>query len=88
MKPRTLGGLRAKLASETGNFIRKLIPSWVTLSSLMAAVTGGTQYCIFVETTSAQQIGFSLSGTGCGTLPVELQSFSIGSEDENPDSDS
>lgn len=55
------------------------------------AVTGGVQYCIYVETTATQLIGFTLTGTGCGTVPVELQSFSVGSDDEvadEPDSDS
>jgi hypothetical protein len=51
------------------------------------AVTAGTQYCIYVETTSSQLIGFTLTGSGCGTLPVELQSFSVGSEDEAGETD-
>jgi hypothetical protein len=46
------------------------------------AVTGGTQYCIYVETTATQLIGFTLTGTGCGNLPVDLQSFSVGEEPE------
>ena len=46
-------------------------------NSVAVSVTGGMQYCIYVETTSSQLIGFTLSGTGCGTLPVELQSFSV-----------
>lgn len=46
-------------------------------NSLTTALTGGTQYCFYIETTTSQLIGYTLSGTGCGTVPVEVMSFSI-----------
>jgi len=44
------------------------------------AVTAGTQYCFYVETTIAQQIGYTLAsadGSDCGSMPVQLLHFSI-----------
>lgn len=44
------------------------------------AVTAGTQYCFYVETTLDQQIGYTLAsadGSDCGNLPVQLLHFSI-----------
>jgi hypothetical protein len=44
------------------------------------AVTAGTQYCFYVETTIDQQIGYTLAsadGSDCGSMPVDLQLFSI-----------
>ena len=44
------------------------------------AVTAGTQYCFYVETTVDQQIGYTLESaemSNCGNMPVQLQHFSI-----------
>lgn len=50
-------------------------------NSLTVALTAGTQYCIYVETTTSQLIGYDLTvfSGNCGTLPVELMGFSVDS---------
>lgn len=59
-------------ASCTGSGTTNIIASF--------AVTAGTQYCFYVETTLDQQIGYTLESadmSDCGNLPVQLLHFSI-----------
>lgn len=62
-------------ASCTGSALTNQIASF--------AVTAGTQYCIYIETTIDQQIGYTLEsdptdpGNDCGSMPVELLHFTI-----------
>ncbi|MEE8526625.1 MAG: hypothetical protein V3T72_22035 [Thermoanaerobaculia bacterium] len=63
-------------------------------SSAVVALTGGTEYCLYCESSTTGLLGFTLTeSTDCGQLPVSLQGFSIGSSDieesvENSDTES
>jgi hypothetical protein len=50
------------------------------------SATAGTEYCLYCESSSGQLMGFTLNeSTDCGLLPVELQSFAVGSGEESAD---